>query len=613
MQRSRELNSRCKGPVRFVVGVSWLLLCAGPLLAEQAEEVLSTPTVGVRPLEDGVSLRRVRELRRQGALSLAETLILSEQPDLGSPHWYAWEHELWEVLNQQQRWQSLIVRLEQTLPMLSAGQARDARLLLATTFTAVGAYASARHVLRQLLLETASAPNQSIQARRILIENYLADGRIEDAYVASIRFQFEFYPDDSEWKLLRAKILLLHDEPTLAALELADLQGIQVQLLLSIARLREGATSPELTVVEMTQLKQETQGDTQLERLRLGISAEASRLAGDLEGRVRALESLLSHGETSLGVLGTVSIATLLDAYGLLANEVANRQHLLVGDTASWLRFAKDVSPDHPSIARAIYAHIASSADDGEGGGEALVKLVRSLAKNGLEPIVMMFYSQKHLGSADTILTDDVAIRMAAFSLRENRFDLAAIFNAYIRSPPGGMSELEWLLRRARTEVFAGNAGIGTRILVEHLQLITEIDPEQLDRIMQVAFDLQIIDRHDLALELFEAVAAHGLTAGQRRELLFWMAESHAGEGHAAKAAELYLRSAKGQGQDHDHDSWGLSARFQAADAMTEGGFYEDARMTYSGLLRVTQNEKRRLQIRQRLQQLKLLQAVDKR
>ncbi|MDG2075616.1 MAG: hypothetical protein P8J24_03605, partial [Arenicellales bacterium] len=224
---------------------------------------------------------------------------------------------------------------------------------------------------------------------------------------------------------------------------------------------------------------------------------------------------------------------------------------------------------------------------------------------------VMMFYSQKRLGSADTILTDDVAIRMAAFSLRENRFDLAAIFNAYIRSPPGGMSELEWLLRRARTEVFAGNASVGTRILVEHLQLIKEIDSEQLDRIMQVAFDLQIIDRHDLALELFEAVAAHGLTAGQRRELLFWMAESHAGEGHAAKAAELYLRSAKGQGQDHD--SWGLSARFQAADAMTEGGFYEDARMTYSGLLRVTQNEKRRLQIRQRLQQLKLLQAVDKR
>ena len=46
---------------------------------------------------------------------------------------------------------------------------------------------------------------------------------------------------------------------------------------------------------------------------------------------------------------------------------------------------------------------------------------------------------------------------------------------------------------------------------------------------------------------------------------------------------------------------------------MTEGGFYDDARMIYLGLLRVTENEKRRLQIRQRLQQLKLLQAVDKR
>jgi tetratricopeptide (TPR) repeat protein len=607
MKRSRESNRGHKGLVRFAVGVSWLILCAGAVFAEQTKEGLPTPTVNVRPLQEGVSLRRARELRRQGALSLAEGLILSEQPDPGSPQWYAWEHELWEVLGQQQRWRSLIVRLEHTLPLLSAGRARNARLLLATTFTEVGEYVSARHVLRQLLLEAAGDPNQSIQARRILIENYLADGRVDDAYVASIRFQFEFYPDDTEWKLLRAKILLLHDEPTLAALELADLQGGQVQLLLSIARLREGATSPELTMGEMTQLKQETQDDTQLERLRLGIIAEAARLAGDLERRVGALESLLAHGETSLGVLGAVSIGNLLDAYGLLALEVANREHLLVGDTASWLRFAQDVSFDHGSVARAIYAHIVSSTDD----SEALVKLVRSLAKNGLEPIVIMFYNQNHFGSADAILTDDVAIRMAAFSLRANRFDLAAIFNASIRSPPGGMSELEWLMRRARTEVFAGNASVGTGILVDHLRLKKEIDSEPLDRVMQVAFDLQVIDRHDLALELFEALAAHDLTAGQRRELLFWMAESHAGEGHAAKAAELYLRSAEGQGQDHD--SWGLSARFQAANAMTEGGFYDDARMTYSRLLRVTENEKRRLQIGQRLQQLKLLQAVDKR
>ena len=611
MKRSRQLNRGHKGRVRFAIGVLWLILCAGAVFAEQTKEGLPTSTVNVRPLQEGVSLGRARELRRQGALSLAEALILSEQPDPGSPQWYAWEHELWEVLGQQQRWRSLIVRLEHTLPLLSAGRARNAKLLLATTFTAVGEYVSARHVLRQLLLEGAGDPNQSIQARRILIENYLADGRVDDAYVASIRFQFEFYPDDTEWKLLRAKILLLQDEPTLAALELADLQGGQVQLLLSIARLREGATSPELTMGEMTQFKQKTQDDTQLERLRLGIIAEAARLAGDLERRVGALESLLAHGETSLGVLGTVSIGNLLDAYGLLAREVANREHLLVGDTASWLRFAQAVSFDHGPVARAIYAHIVSSTDDGEGGGEALVKLVRSLAKNGLEPIVIMFYSQNYFGSADAALTDDVAVRMAAFSLRENRFDLAAIFNASIRSPPGGMSELEWLMRRARTEVFAGHASVGTGILVDHLRLKKEIDSEQLDRVMQVAFDLQIIDRHDLALELFEAVAAHDLTAGQRRELLFWMAESHADEGHAAKAAELYLRSAEGQGQDHD--SWGLSARFQAANAMTEGGFYDDARMTYAGLLRVTENEKRRLQIRQRLQQLKLLQAVDKR
>ena len=119
--------------------VCWRCICRA------AKEILATSTVGVRPLQDGVSLRRARELRRQGALSLAEALILSEQPDPGSPQWYAWEHELWEVLGRQQRWRSLIVRLEHTLPLLSAGRARNARLLLAALFTAVGEYVSARH------------------------------------------------------------------------------------------------------------------------------------------------------------------------------------------------------------------------------------------------------------------------------------------------------------------------------------------------------------------------------------------------------------------------------------------------------------------------------------
>ncbi|GIT24447.1 MAG: hypothetical protein CM1200mP41_04910 [Gammaproteobacteria bacterium] len=79
----------------------------------------------------------------------------------------------------------------------------------------------------------------------------------------------------------------------------------------------------------------------------------------------------------------------------------------------------------------------------------------------------MMFYSQKRLGSADTILTDDVAIRMAAFSLRENRFDLAAIFNAYIR-PPGGMSDLSGCCAGPHRS-FCWQRSVGTRILVEHL------------------------------------------------------------------------------------------------------------------------------------------------
>ena len=222
-----------------------------------------------------------------------------------------------------------------------------------------------------------------------------------------------------------------------------------------------------------------------------------------------------------------------------------------------------------------------------------------------------MLYERDMLGTFDTVLTDDIALRMAAYALRQNRFSLASRFNTYIRSPPGGMSDLEWLLRRVRTDVFAGHAERGTNALLDYLNSDIAIDAPELDRVLQIAFDLQIIEGHDLALRLFEAVGERNLSGRQRRELLFWMAQSHAAENRSARAAELYLRSA--DYKDEGRDSWGMSARFQAAKAMTAGGLYDDARITYLVLLKATANEKRQLQIRQRLQELKLLAAVRER
>ncbi|MEE2804324.1 MAG: hypothetical protein VYB37_07740 [Pseudomonadota bacterium] len=591
-----------------------VLLTCGFVLPAFAQQEASSATASVletRPLNDGVSLSRARELRSQGALFVTESLLLSMQPSPDDPDWYAWERELWELYLQQQRWDTLIARLEHTLPRLSAVQARNAQLLLGHALAAAGKPAAARQVLRKVLIDAAGDPLHSIRARRLLIENYLNDNRIEDAYVASIRFQFEYYPDDSRWKLLRARILLLHNEPGHAVMELSDLQGPQVELLMALARLREGEVSPAATMEQMASFASKTREQRTLERLRLGILAESARLAGDLEIRVGALESLVADGEGTLGLLDPVSLDVLLAAYRDLARDLGNREHLLLGDSRSWLQLARRLSAERGPATRALYALILTTDRDSPVAGEALVRLIRSLATNDREPIVMMLYERDMLGTFDTVLTDDIALRMAAYALRQNRFSLASRFNTYIRSPPGGMSDLEWLLRRVRTDVFAGHAERGTNALLDYLNSDIAIDAPELDRVLQIAFDLQIIEGHDLALRLFEAVGERNLSGRQRRELLFWMAQSHAAENRSARAAELYLRSA--DYKDEGRDSWGMSARFQAAKAMTAGGLYDDARITYLVLLKATANEKRQLQIRQRLQELKLLAAVRER
>ena len=92
-----------------------------------------------------------------------------------------------------------------------------------------------------------------------------------------------------------------------------------------------------------------------------------------------------------------------------------------------------------------------------------------------------------------------------------------------------------------------------------------------------------------------------------RRELLFWLADSHKAERNKQRnpvlAAAFYLRSATlldGMG----NDPWGQTARFQAAEVLAAEGIVDDARRIYTALLNVTKEPARRAMIQYRLQEL---------
>ena len=68
------------------------------------------------------------------------------------------------------------------------------------------------------------------------------------------------------------------------------------------------------------------------------------------------------------------------------------------------------------------------------------------------------------------------------------------------------------------------------------------------------------------------------------------------------RAAESYIKSAA-YGEE-SFDIWGQTARYHAAEALTEGGMLEDAREMYEGLLRVTTDPARVTTLKRKVQDL---------
>jgi hypothetical protein len=133
-----------------------------------------------------------------------------------------------------------------------------------------------------------------------------------------------------------------------------------------------------------------------------------------------------------------------------------------------------------------------------------------------------------------------------------------------------------------------------------------EWNEQRIDRLLQVVFDLQTVKQHDKALTLFSGLQDKPLSAQQRRELLFWMADSLEGLEHYDEAAYLYLKSAT-LVDPTAMDPWAQTARYRAAKSLVEAGLVDDARQIYGLLLRAAKDASRKAVLQNELQRLHLL------
>ena len=68
--------------------------------------------------------------------------------------------------------------------------------------------------------------------------------------------------------------------------------------------------------------------------------------------------------------------------------------------------------------------------------------------------------------------------------------------------PPDGKDRFQWDTRRARVLILGGQYQEGYQVLHQLLASPVVYDEAQINRLLQVVFDLQHVEQHQLAIEL---------------------------------------------------------------------------------------------------------------
>jgi hypothetical protein len=336
--------------------------------------------------------------------------------------------------------------------------------------------------------------------------------------------------------------------------------------------------------------------------------AEAALLAKNWSSRVKALEWLLASGvKTKAPVLPPTRVQ-LLTAYSRLAAEILPVIPFGPQDPGSWINAVESAGVGSEGQ-RALLVTILRTGVEEDAVGILTRSLVASLIETKLSPLVPLLYGDTAPMGSESQIEDDLLQALAQEAVQNQHYALAARLSGEMRAPPPNMNEGEWVLRRSRIQIFAGQADDGLIAVVDWLSGSDQLSEEMLDRVMQVLFDLQTIGRHALALKGFAQAANLVQTPRQRQELFFWIAESHAALNEHVRSADLFLRSAMVDTRTATASRWSQSARFKAAVQLTQAGLLTDARLIYLDLLQQAEDRNQQLVLKQKIQDLDLRQA----
>ena len=546
---------------------------------------------------------------------LSVRLIDQYQPafETNSVQWMNWEKKRLQLLSDISDWSAVVSRIDEYQKKLSDTDRAWFSLLKAKAQLKISQSDKVRQDVRQLLWSGIKLSTEQIAlARRLIIRSYLVENKPHDAQRAMLRYRQDYGESGVEWKILQVKVLLAthryNDAVSLLSKETDD----SVVVLKELTRLKAGLdASRHVYNKAIEQATESTSAINQNTRRQYWILAYISAgINKDERAETEALEQVLMTGVADADKdLLPVSADLLWQHYLSYASVIGNKLQLLLGDDQAWFQAASDRFEQQALDARSLFAFLGLKAADvnqRKVSYEQLALSIKKSHKNGLLLIERLFLESSRFNAVDNI---PVAIRylLLDFALSRGKIKRAANLFRFLPEPPDGEKRLAWDMRRARVLVLGGQYEQGAEV-IRQLLTAEKLDVETINRLMQVIFDFQKVEQHQLAIGLFALLLKKNAEENFQRELKFWMAESYQALNQFESSAHLYLTSAL-MIKDKQSDPWSQTARYRAADVLVQAGLINDARLLYQQLLKVTKNQNRKAVIKQKLQQLWLIEG----
>ncbi len=559
-------------------------------------------------------LDSLKNISSAGAPFLTLKMLDQAQPGVDEDlyEWILWEQERYQILTAWKQWNELLVRIEglpKDLPQQFLDQAASYQI---RAYIALNQNKTARKLLRNHLWTVDAASSNEYQNwRQLVIETYLNDHLINDARVSMLRFQQDFKLTSKDWILLRARVLMQtgrYEETIQLLSSRLDWQSLYMKLLAEYRNNQHDAqTLWNLAKQRIDSIQEDTE--------QLASYWSIAFIAGQSispKNEIIALQARLGLKASDNINLYKIDADQLWQAYFRYAQLIGNRSELLVGDDQSWFDLALKTHENSPVKERSLLAYLMVESRQAEIRQQASTLFLQSFDLQQTSDKTLfdqLFNHSEQFSNAESIPVD-IRFQLVDLALKQANIIGATRLMSGLDSIPQDARKFDWILRQARVLLLGGKLKQGEDKLNELITGYVEPNKEDTDHILQILFDLQTLKEDELAIRHFRQLINLSIDPVQRREILFWMADSFKAINQYERAALLYLQSAMFNGAN-SMDPWAQTARFSAAESLQKAGLVDDARRVYQSLLDITKEPARRSVLRHNIQQLWLTQSVE--